>query len=422
MARAAVGRPVAPSDGSFSLTGGAGSDDLGGGAQDDLFDLRGGDDGSGGTGSDTCPQGRPDGRRRITGGSSLGDNDVVKLAGNYSGGLAFNATTMVQIEKIELAALHSYTLATDDATVSGGQTLKVDGSALGASDSLTFDGHLETSGKFDVVGGAAGDTLTGGSQDDAFDLGHGGNDTVGGGGGDDVLDFGATLTDQDIIDGGSGTGDAVQIAGYYASGGLGALGLSAMTNVERLVLGNGVGFDYVISTVDATVAAGATLTIDATALSAQQSLSFDGSAESDGSFLVKSGGGSDDLTGGAQGDIFGYLGIALSSATRDTINNFDFGNDVIKFAAVTGIDAAVTAGQLDSANFDGDLAAIFGSGGSQPLGAQHAVLFTADSGTESGHTFLIVDGNDTAGYDAGADLIIRLNGYSGTMDAGDFMS
>lgn len=233
------------------------------------------------------------------------------------------------------------------------------------------------------------------------------------------------MTGQDSVDGGGGKSDTLYLAGNYSSSGtdpLGALGLSAVTNVERVVLGQGAGFDYKIGTVDATVAAGTTLTVDASALGTQQGLSFDGAAETDGSFFFKSGAGSDDLTGGAQRDIFSYFGSALSSAARDTINGFDFGKDVIKFATVAGIDMAITSGHLDDATFDGDLAAIFGSAGSHPLGALHAVLFTADGGTENGHTFLIVDGNSVAGYAPGADLVVRLNGYSGTMDASDFIA
>ena len=35
-------------------------------------------------------------------------------------------------------------------------------------------------------------------------------------------------------------------------------------------------------------------------------------------------------------------------------------------------------------------------------------MFTPTSGNLAGHAFLIVDGNGTAGYQAGADLVIEL--------------
>lgn len=50
-----------------------------------------------------------------------------------------------------------------------------------------------------------------------------------------------------------------------------------------------------------------------------------------------------------------------------------------------------------------------------------AVLFTPDSGTLSGHTFLIVDINGTAGYQASADLVADITGYTGTITTGDFV-
>ena len=37
-----------------------------------------------------------------------------------------------------------------------------------------------------------------------------------------------------------------------------------------------------------------------------------------------------------------------------------------------------------------------------------AALFTATSGTLSGHVFAVIDANGIAGYQAGADLVIEL--------------
>ena len=44
------------------------------------------------------------------------------------------------------------------------------------------------------------------------------------------------------------------------------------------------------------------------------------------------------------------------------------------------------------------------------LAANSAVLFTANSGTLSGQTFLIVDATNTAGYQANADYVMNLTG------------
>jgi hypothetical protein len=43
------------------------------------------------------------------------------------------------------------------------------------------------------------------------------------------------------------------------------------------------------------------------------------------------------------------------------------------------------------------------------LGIDHAVLFTPDSGDLAGDTFLIVELNGTAGYQASQDLVIKLD-------------
>jgi hypothetical protein len=42
----------------------------------------------------------------------------------------------------------------------------------------------------------------------------------------------------------------------------------------------------------------------------------------------------------------------------------------------------------------------------------HAVLFTPDGGTLAGHTFLVVDVNGMAGYQAGEDYVFQLESAS----------
>ncbi len=55
------------------------------------------------------------------------------------------------------------------------------------------------------------------------------------------------------------------------------------------------------------------------------------------------------------------------------------------------------------------------------LGAHHAVLFSVNAGTLHGQVFLIVDLNGTAGYQAGADLVLHLTNPTGTLGAADFV-
>ncbi len=112
-----------------------------------------------------------------------------------------------------------------------------------------------------------------------------------------------------------------------------------------------------------------------------------------------------------------YVYTAVSDSTSvhyDTFQGLTFSGETFVTsragAATTGVDAAVTTGTLSTASFDTDLAAAVGTG---QMAAHHAVMFTASAGTLSGHTFLVVDENGTAGYQAGADLVIDVTGATG---------
>ncbi|MDB5693676.1 MAG: type secretion C-terminal target protein, partial [Alphaproteobacteria bacterium] len=80
------------------------------------------------------------------------------------------------------------------------------------------------------------------------------------------------------------------------------------------------GFTYSLTTDDANLAAGQTLTVTGTGLAANETMTFDGSHETDGQFALRGGAGNDSLTGGAGNDsLFGALGA-------DTLNG-GAGND-----------------------------------------------------------------------------------------------
>ena len=111
---------------------------------------------------------------QIDGGSG---NNTVVLAGDYSAGFVFGATTMINVQRLELTAGFSYNLTTNDANVAAGQTLTVDGSALGAGDNLTFNGSAETDGNFNMIGGAGTNLFIGGAGNDTF-VGGSGENTV----------------------------------------------------------------------------------------------------------------------------------------------------------------------------------------------------------------------------------------------------
>jgi Ca2+-binding RTX toxin-like protein len=302
----------------------------------------------------------------------------------------------------------------------------VDASLLGSNDTFVFDGSHETNGRFVVAGGAGADTISGGSGDDALTGGLGndyfrpgaGNDTVTAGDGNDTISLGAYLTSADHIYGGAGS-DKVYLSGDYASTPL-VFGASTMTNVERIVLGGG--HSYSLTTNDATVAAGQTLTVDASLLGANDTFVFDGSHETNGNFILYAGSGVDVLTGGAGADTFVYTSASQSTGSHfDTLHGFDFSLDKFNLqGTVNGIDGSVQSGALSAENFDTDLA---GDITAAQLGAHHAVLFTPDSGSSSlaGQTFLIVDANGIAGYQAGEDFVFHLDdpGHLASLGTGD---
>ncbi len=124
--------------------------------------------------------------------------DRVVLDGDYSAGLVFTATTMVNVEALALVAGHSYNLTIDNATVAAGQTMKLQAATLGAGDNVTFDASNDTTGgRYIIITGAGNDVLTGGAGNDIFRSGAG-NDTINGGGGNDKINMAGNLTAADL--------------------------------------------------------------------------------------------------------------------------------------------------------------------------------------------------------------------------------
>ncbi len=240
---------------------------------------------------------------RLDGGAGI---DTVVLNGNYAVRTEFSSQTMLNVEKIKLTATFDYNLRVADATVAAGQNLSIDGSTLGTTDKLIFEGSRETNGSFTVFGGlgedkisagAKNDTIDAGAGDDKIDLSQGGNDKVSGGDGNDHIVAGAALTAADRIDGGTGN-DQLVLNGNYSSGV--TFGSATMINVESLRLGAGHSYDLIMS--DANVLG--SFAVLASELGAGDTLTFSGSAETNGNFVVSAGAGNDHITGGAGNDKF----------------------------------------------------------------------------------------------------------------------
>jgi Ca2+-binding RTX toxin-like protein len=351
-----------------------------GGAGGDIFRLQdGGEDTAlGGAGNDGFLFGAALSAGDVVDGGA-GSGDQLGLQGNYgsfgagAAGFAFGAGHLAGIEVLILLSgsdtrfgdtagnSYSYNLATLDVNVAAGQQLVVSFNTLRADENVTFDGSAETDGSFMTYGGLGTDILTGGQQSDGFYFGADGR-------------FGSG----DRVDGRGGSLDQLGLQGDYSGAEAISFGADSMTGIEMLVLlgagdnrfggGSGDGFSYDIVMHDSNVAAGARMYISANTLRTDatltETLDFDGSAETDGFFIVYAGtgadtivggqgadeiwgrGGSDRITGGLGADIlrggegddvFVYNAVAESGpAGRDTILDFTSGSDRID---LSGIDA-----------------------------------------------------------------------------------
>jgi VCBS repeat-containing protein len=163
----------------------------------------------------------------------------------------------------------------------------------------------------DIYRGDDGDNdITGTAGPDQFRMQQGGADNVNGGGGNDIIYYGGALTEADQNDGGAGTRDVLVLQGNYDL----TLGVSSLVNIEYMSLQSGSvtrfgdtagnSYDYIIATVDENVAAGQQLIVNGQSLLEGEDLTFDGSAETNGSFFIYGGHGVDTLTGGDGNDIF----------------------------------------------------------------------------------------------------------------------
>lgn len=370
----------------------------------DTFDLfKGGEDTAiGGSGDDRFNMGASfDAGDRLDGGAG---HDVVFLHGDYSAGVVLQDLTIQNIEAIRLGAGFDYNLTLANGNVANDAILSVDGSNLGAGNSMIIDASAVTAGHVWMTGGAGDDDLTGGAKGDRFHLELGGNDAVHAGGGADTIFMGGALTAADQIDGGAGN-DTVALSGGDDI----VLGANTLTSVETLTLSGG-SFD--IATNDGNVASGATLTVDATALTTAQALSFDGSAERDGSFVFEFGANfttNDVITGGAGNDTLSFNGtyssLAIASTNVTGIETLTFlGGNSYSGVTVTGDIAGGSTLTIDASaagSLSIDLSGVT-STGYEVIGSAGNDTITGSSHV-GGIFHLEAGGNDTFTGGAGVD-------------------
>jgi hypothetical protein len=335
-------------------------------------------------------------------------NTTLELSGDYSAGYTFGAHSFTNVTQLNLDGGDSYKLTTNDANVAAGATLNVDAGALGSGDSLYFNGSHETDGSFSIVGGAGLNTLYGGAQDDTFEF------------------FGnGAFTAADHVNG-EGGNNTLFLDGDYSAGL--TFASATIANIQSIELAGG--YSYKLTPNNANVAAGQTLGVYATGLGPTDTLVFNGSHVTNGNLAIYGGAGNDTLTGGGAvntfdggggadtmtagsgANIFVYEAVSDStSTTHDTIVGFNALTDQFELQNFlqnpNAIDPAITTGTLTTANFDANLAHFVGA---SELHAGDAVLYTPSAGNLSGHTFLIIDENGVAGYQAGQDIVVELTG------------
>ncbi len=127
----------------------------------------------------------------------------------------------------------------------------------------------------------------------------------------------------------------------------------------------------------------------------------------DGADVLVGGTGADMLDGGAGGDTFVYRAVTDSTSTGfDTIAGFNGAADSIDAPfEVTSMSHRIRHGALSDATFDSDLESTVNA---SRLKAHGAVVFRPTGGDHRHDTFLIVDNNGTAGYQAGEDFVMQL--------------
>ncbi|MBY0283700.1 MAG: cadherin-like domain-containing protein [Sphingomonas sp.] len=411
------------------LRGNAGNNTLTGTNGVDFFNLsQGGNDTvSGGASNDAFYFGAAFAAGDIVDGGT-GTNDQVGLQGNYSYNFAANQLTNVEVIALLSSTVntygggsgtpYNYSLVMNDGNVAAGQELVVFAGGLAVGENFQLNASSETDGSYRVYAGRGADTIATGA-------------------GNDGIYFGPAAFDPntDTVNGGAGTNDQVALDGNYTTTIFGV----NFQNVEVLALLRGVTGDlanYNLTFVDAVVGAGQTFTVFA--LPVETNLTLNASAETDGNYIITGGQandtittgagndrifgglGADVLTGGAGADTFLYNGVSESTgATFDRIVGFVSGQDRFDVTStITSIGATVGAGNLSTASFNTDLAAVIGAG---QLAVGQAVLFTATGGTFAGSTFLIVDGDGVAGYQANSDYVFLLSTPPASLTVADFI-
>jgi serralysin len=203
---------------------------------------------------------------------------------------------------------------------------------------VTIENATSGGGNDKLIGNNVGNRLDGGGGSDTLIAGTG-TDTLLGGDGNDVLYFGGDFAGADLADGGAGRdvlvlqGSQTVFFGEASLAGIESVSVQSGANAKWGDTANNF-YDYKVVMTNSNVPAGVQLIVNGQSLRATEDFTFDGSAETDASFLVYGGHGVDLLTGGAGDDIFFFEGARWGSA--DTVNG-NGGRDAIIISSGTGV-------------------------------------------------------------------------------------
>ena len=349
-----------------NAVGSGGDDQVIGNAADNFFFLQfgGNDTASGFAGLDVFYFGAGFTAADAANGGS--GKDIVALQGNYA--LTLGADDLVEIETLSLltsidarfggqsASPFSYAITTVDANVAAGTTLIVNAATLVIGENFTFNGSAETDGMFFIYAGRGTDMLTGGAGVDVFFFGEDGRfslaDRVDGGGGNDILVL-------------RGDYEGLTAITFAPDAFVNIETISLLSALDTRFAAGGAEYDYDLTLLDANVGAGRTLTING-ARGETETMTIDGSAETDGAFRMFAGNsadtlkggagndsfygnrGADTLSGGAGNNTFRYDRVEESTASaKDQILDFNAG-DVIDLSRIDAVSSSPNSNELFS--------------------------------------------------------------------------
>lgn len=310
-----------------------------------------------------------------TGGT--GATDDLRLSATGTG----TAATMVGItafEKITATADAAMTITLADVNIASGVNMIVNAAALVTTNAFTFSAENETNGTVSVTGGAGADGLTGGAGADTL-MGEAGADVIDGGAGDDSVTGGAgndTVTigsAGDIADGGAGS-DTLTVSAI----GSGTFVIDLSATGDQLTTYNGAANAGIQSGFEIVNLAGVNGAVTATAAAAGSTITGGAGADS-----LTGGAGNDSLTGGTGADTL------VSGSGVDTLIG-GAGNDRYSIELLSGV-------------------------------INDTVTEAANSATNGVADTLVVSGAAATGTRVVLNLLLAVNGGSGTDNSIDIL-